>query len=49
MGTLKHKSSNMNHNPANDDTDKPITLDNEATQNVAFFAVATAIIPDGSK
>ena len=46
MGTLKYKSINMNDNYANYVTDQPITLDNEATPNAVFFAVATAITPD---
>ena len=43
MVTLKYKSSNINDNTANDATERPATLENEATPDTAILsATATA-------
>ena len=44
MGTVKHKSSDINDEAANNTTDWPITLNNEATPDTTIFYFAAPTV-----
>ena len=46
MGILKHKSSDINDNAANDASKRPVTLNNSATLDAAVFVTAYTVASD---